>query len=148
MLVINPNPADANEYAPFMKDEINMKVVAEIHDEHAQVVSHSIILIIIQLLLDLGSLPSIYRYPNLVISCQDKEDNAMYSSVYGRLLIDRAMKAGLLKEETESVYIPVETKHRIKNATDKMMVFVEVQTGDNLDENDIVRFEDKYGRIS
>ena len=30
----------------------------------------------------------------------------------------------------------------------KMMVFVEVQTGDNLDENDIVRFEDKYGRIS
>ena len=47
MLVINPNPADANEYAPFMKDEIEMKVVAEIHDEHAQVVSNYIILLII-----------------------------------------------------------------------------------------------------
>ena len=45
MLVINPNPADANEYAPFMKDEIEMRVVAEIHDEHAQVVSHYIIII-------------------------------------------------------------------------------------------------------
>ena len=54
----------------------------------------------------------------------------------------------LVKKSNEAVYIPVETKHRIKNATDKMMVFVEVQTGDNLDENDIVRFADKYGRIS
>lgn len=49
-----------------------------------------------------------------MISCQDKEDNAMYSSVYGRLLIDRAMKAGLLKEETESVYVPVENKENVE----------------------------------
>ena len=38
MMVIEPSPADANEYAPFMQDEITMKVIAEIHDEHAQVV--------------------------------------------------------------------------------------------------------------
>ena len=38
----------------------------------------------------------------------------MYSSVYGRLLIDRAMKAGLLKEETESVYVPVENKENVE----------------------------------
>ena len=52
----------------------------------------------------------------------------------------------LTKRANESVYIPAETKHRIQNKTDKDMVFVEVQTGENLDENDIVRLEDKYGR--
>ena len=52
----------------------------------------------------------------------------------------------LTKLANEAVYIPAETKHRIQNKPDKDMVFVEVQTGENLDENDIVRLEDKYGR--
>lgn len=46
----------------------------------------------------------------------------------------------------DAVYIPVNTKHRIENRSDKPMEFIEIQTGDNLDENDIVRFEDIYGR--
>ena len=49
--------------------------------------------------------------------------------------------------QNESVYIPVETKHRIANDTDENLVFIEVQTGDTLDENDIERFDDRYGRI-
>ena len=53
----------------------------------------------------------------------------------------------ITKKAGESVYIPVETKHRIQNNTDEPMEFIEVQVGDNLDENDIVRFEDKYGRV-
>lgn len=53
----------------------------------------------------------------------------------------------LLKKSGESVYIPVETKHRIQNKSAEPMTFIEVQFGDNLDENDIVRFEDKYGRV-
>lgn len=52
----------------------------------------------------------------------------------------------LVKKADESVYIPAETKHRIQNNTSSDMVFIEVQTGENLDENDIVRLEDKYGR--
>lgn len=52
----------------------------------------------------------------------------------------------LVKKADESVYIPAETKHRIQNDTSSNMVFIEVQTGENLDENDIVRLEDKYGR--
>ncbi len=51
------------------------------------------------------------------------------------------------KQAGEAVYIPTETKHRIQNNTSADVVFIEVQTGDRLDENDIVRFEDKYGRI-
>ena len=52
------------------------------------------------------------------------------------------------RKADESVYIPQETKHRIQNNTDKDMVFIEVQTGENLDEDDIVRLEDKYGRAN
>ncbi|MBQ9235257.1 MAG: phosphomannose isomerase type II C-terminal cupin domain [Alphaproteobacteria bacterium] len=51
-----------------------------------------------------------------------------------------------VKNDT-AVYIPKETKHRIQNDTDDMLVFIEVQTGDYLDENDIERFEDVYGRV-
>lgn len=52
----------------------------------------------------------------------------------------------ITKQAGEAIYIPVETKHRIQNNTKEDLVFIEVQTGENLDENDIVRFEDKYGR--
>lgn len=45
------------------------------------------------------------------------------------------------------VYIPVKEKHRIANPLQIPLVFIEVQTGDTLDETDIIRFEDKYGRI-
>lgn len=53
----------------------------------------------------------------------------------------------LTKKTDEHVFIPVETKHRIENATDSDVEFIEVQAGDNLDENDIVRLEDVYGRV-
>lgn len=54
----------------------------------------------------------------------------------------------LYRKADEAVYIPVKTKHRIKNnSTDKKLVFIEIQTGETLDENDIVRFEDSYGRV-
>jgi len=49
--------------------------------------------------------------------------------------------------QDDAVYIKKETKHRIENPTDEPMEFIEIQTGDNLDENDIVRFEDIYGRV-
>ncbi|MDR1693984.1 MAG: phosphomannose isomerase type II C-terminal cupin domain [Lactobacillaceae bacterium] len=53
----------------------------------------------------------------------------------------------IVKKANESIYIPVETKHRIQNDTNKDMEFIEIQTGETLDENDIVRFEDTYGRV-
>jgi len=46
----------------------------------------------------------------------------------------------------EHVHIPLETAHRIENPGSDVMEFIEVQTGDKLDENDIVRLEDRYGR--
>jgi mannose-1-phosphate guanylyltransferase/mannose-6-phosphate isomerase len=46
----------------------------------------------------------------------------------------------------QSIYIPVETKHRLKNTGDDILILIEVQCGSYLGEDDIVRFEDKYGR--
>lgn len=54
----------------------------------------------------------------------------------------------LKRDASSSVFIPKETRHRIQNASDaEDLIFIEVQTGETLDENDIVRFEDVYGRV-
>lgn len=52
----------------------------------------------------------------------------------------------ITKNVGENVFIPVETKHRIQNNSNCDVEFIEVQIGENLDENDIVRLEDIYGR--
>jgi mannose-1-phosphate guanylyltransferase/mannose-6-phosphate isomerase len=46
----------------------------------------------------------------------------------------------------EHTFIPVGAKHRIENPGDELLHIIEVQVGDYLGEDDIVRFEDKYGR--
>jgi mannose-1-phosphate guanylyltransferase/mannose-6-phosphate isomerase len=46
----------------------------------------------------------------------------------------------------ESTYIPVGAKHRIENPGSEMLHIIEVQTGGYLGEDDIERFEDRYGR--
>jgi mannose-1-phosphate guanylyltransferase/mannose-6-phosphate isomerase len=47
----------------------------------------------------------------------------------------------------ESTYIPVGTKHRLANRGAALLTLIEVQCGDYLGEDDIVRFEDRYGRV-
>lgn len=46
----------------------------------------------------------------------------------------------------ESTYIPCGEKHRLENPGILTLVLIEVQTGDYLGEDDIVRFDDVYGR--
>ena len=46
----------------------------------------------------------------------------------------------------ESVYVPIGARHRIANAGNEPVHIIEVQCGDYLGEDDIVRFEDNYGR--
>lgn len=50
------------------------------------------------------------------------------------------------KKPFEHVYIPQKTNHRMANLTTEPLEFIEVQTGEILDENDIVRLEDIYNR--
>ncbi len=46
----------------------------------------------------------------------------------------------------ESCFIPIETKHRLGNSSNEILHLIESQIGDYLGEDDIVRFEDEFGR--
>lgn len=48
--------------------------------------------------------------------------------------------------ENESVFVPKSTKHRLENPGKMTLEIIEVQNGTYLEEDDIVRFEDIYGR--
>ncbi|MFL2823857.1 MAG: adenylyltransferase/cytidyltransferase family protein [Alphaproteobacteria bacterium] len=50
-------------------------------------------------------------------------------------------------KEKEHIYIPKNTIHRIENIGKDELIFIEIQLGENLKEEDIIRLEDDYGRI-
>lgn len=49
-------------------------------------------------------------------------------------------------KQNESTFIPVETEHRLQNLTEDPLEIIEVQSGEYLGEDDIVRLDDDYGR--
>ena len=51
-----------------------------------------------------------------------------------------------LLTENQSTYIPLGQKHRLTNPGSIPLEIIEVQSGSYLGEDDIVRFEDTYGR--
>ena len=65
--------------------------------------------------------------------------------VSGTARITRGEEEFLL-EENQSTYIPIGVKHRIENPGMIPLEIIEVQSGSYLGEDDIVRFEDRYGR--
>lgn len=50
--------------------------------------------------------------------------------------------------ENESTYIPLGQKHRLRNPGRIGLELIEVQSGSYLEEDDIVRFDDNYGRVA
>jgi len=53
----------------------------------------------------------------------------------------------LTLKEGDSTYIPVGTRHGLENKTNEQLEIIEVQSGTYFGEDDIVRFEDIYGRV-
>lgn len=53
----------------------------------------------------------------------------------------------LLLNKDENVYIPIKELHRIENIGNELLEFTETQIGDYLGEDDIIRYEDDFGRI-
>jgi mannose-1-phosphate guanylyltransferase / mannose-6-phosphate isomerase len=51
-----------------------------------------------------------------------------------------------LVTENESTFIPLGVKHRLENRGSIPLEIIEVQSGSYLGEDDIVRFDDVYGR--
>ncbi len=48
--------------------------------------------------------------------------------------------------KNQSTYIPSKTKHRLKNPGKLPLILIEIQSGEYIGEDDIVRFKDEYGR--
>lgn len=49
-------------------------------------------------------------------------------------------------KENKHIFIPKGSKHKMSNDTENDIVFIEIQYGDYLEEDDIIRYEDIYGR--
>jgi mannose-1-phosphate guanylyltransferase/mannose-6-phosphate isomerase len=67
--------------------------------------------------------------------------------VKGTALVTRGDEEILLAEN-QSTYIPLGVKHRLENPGKTDLEMIEVQSGSYLGEDDIVRFEDTYGRVA
>ncbi len=65
--------------------------------------------------------------------------------VSGKAKVTRGEEIILLHED-QSTYIPIGMKHRLENVGDNPLYLIEVQSGDYLGEDDIVRFDDDYKR--
>jgi len=65
--------------------------------------------------------------------------------VQGTAQVTVGEKVSTLKEN-ESTFIPLGEKHRLENPGEVPLCLIEVQSGSYLGEDDIVRFEDVYGR--
>jgi mannose-1-phosphate guanylyltransferase/mannose-6-phosphate isomerase len=84
--------------------------------------------------------------PGGVLSLQMHHHRAEHWIVVsGTARITRGEETFLL-EENQSTYIPVGVRHRIENPGRIALHIIEVQSGGYLGEDDIVRFEDRYGR--
>jgi len=66
--------------------------------------------------------------------------------VKGTAMVTRGDEV-LMLTENESTYIPIGTRHRLENPGVIPLEMIEVQTGSYLGEDDIVRFDDTYGRV-
>lgn len=84
--------------------------------------------------------------PGKRLSLQSHEHRAEnWVVVQGQALVTLG-KETLKLEKSQSVFIPEKTMHRIENPENEELLFIEVQTGTYLGEDDITRFQDDFGR--
>ena len=91
---------------------------------------------------------SIEVNPNASLSLQKHLHMAEHWVVVeGTAQIEVDGKAFIIKEN-ESTYIPLGSKHRLSNPGKIPLRIIEVQSGSYLEEDDIERFDDDYGRVN
>jgi mannose-1-phosphate guanylyltransferase/mannose-6-phosphate isomerase len=85
--------------------------------------------------------------PGQVLSLQMHRKRAEHWTVIRGVAKVRIDDHEFLLRPNESTYIPVETRHRLENPGSEDVHLIEVQTGAYFGEDDIVRYEDIYGRV-
>ena len=74
---------------------------------------------------------------------QHRDEFWVVVSGAGRVTLDKDV---FFLQKGKSVFIPKTVLHRVENPGDIPLIIIEIQTGEVLEEEDIVRVEDKYGR--
>ena len=99
--------------------------------------------------IEIGKLFQVKRLhvnPSAKLSLQMHKKRAEHWVVVnGIATITIGEEVSILKEG-ESTYIDIGVVHSLENRTNKMLEIIEVQNGTYLGEDDIVRFDDEYGR--
>lgn len=85
--------------------------------------------------------------PGHVLSLQLHHKRSEHWTVVEGVAKVRIGEEEFLLNRNESAYIPMNTVHRLENPTDADIHLIEVQCGDYFGEDDIVRLEDRYGRV-
>jgi mannose-1-phosphate guanylyltransferase/mannose-6-phosphate isomerase len=86
--------------------------------------------------------------PNAKLSLQSHHHRSEHWVVVtGTVEVTRGNEVSLLSEN-QSTYIPIGERHRLANPGKIPAFLIEVQSGPYLDEDDIIRYEDAYGRRS
>ena len=85
-------------------------------------------------------------FPGAMLSLQSHSHRSEHWTVVSGLAQVQRGEDILYLEKDDALVIPKNTKHRLANKTDLPLRIVEIQYGDILDENDIVRYDDIYGR--
>jgi mannose-1-phosphate guanylyltransferase/mannose-6-phosphate isomerase len=96
---------------------------------------------------NLYKVKSIAVYPGKRLSLQSHNHRSEHwVIVKGRAKVQLDTEQIIL-EKDQHVYIPVKCLHRIENISDEMLEFTETQIGNYLGEDDIIRYEDDFGRV-
>jgi mannose-1-phosphate guanylyltransferase/mannose-6-phosphate isomerase len=85
--------------------------------------------------------------PGQVLSLQKHEKRSEHWTVIRGEAKVRLGDREFLLRANESTYIPAGTLHRLENPGSENVHLIEVQTGSYFGEDDIVRYEDIYGRV-
>ncbi|EKE19235.1 MAG: hypothetical protein ACD_9C00074G0002 [uncultured bacterium] len=85
-------------------------------------------------------------YPGSTLSLQSHNHRAEHWVVVKGTANVVNGENNLVLHENESTYISAKAKHQLSNSGKVNLEIIEVQTGDYLEEDDIIRYKDEYGR--
>lgn len=91
-------------------------------------------------------LKRIVVHPGASLSLQAHQFRSEYWTVIEGIATVQKNKKQFTLKRAESIFIPLASKHRLSNLGLKDLILIEIQLGNYLGEDDIIRFKDIYGR--
>tara|TARA_R110002072_G_scaffold81750_2_gene186935 strand:- start:147 stop:587 length:441 start_codon:yes stop_codon:yes gene_type:complete len=91
---------------------------------------------------------TIFVEPGKRLSLQKHLHRSEYWLVASGVGIVQVGEKEISLKSGNSVVIPKNTVHRVTNPGQETLVFIEIQIGDYLEEDDIIRLDDDYGRLN